>query len=329
MQTSLVLVSKEGVLKLLGPRDVFLRQVREAFDVKVVARGQEVHLDGRDEEVAACRRVLQEMQQRVDRDERLTPGVVADIIETFRTWQGPEANGAAALQAFDGGRVPRPKTPGQMRYVESILGHEIVFCIGPAGTGKTYLAVAVALDYLKRGELKRIVLCRPAVEAGEHLGFLPGDLRSKVNPYLRPLYDALHDLMPPSTVKKYVDNDLIEILPLAFVRGRTLDNCFIILDEAQNCTVEQMKTFLTRLGTCAKLVVTGDITQVDLPHDKQSGLVDVQNRLSGIKGIGFTRLGVQDIVRHRLVRAIVTAYQKEVVPEADAAQGPPEGKDHA
>ncbi len=310
MHEELTFPDRERLIRLLGPRDSFLRQLRAAFDVKVVARGQDVTLEGPPEQMAACLKVLQAMQEHLDNSGDLSEGVVAEIIEE-RKAPGREAEGARTHQdGFSPACSARPKTAGQARYVQTMLENDIVFCIGPAGTGKTYLAVAVALDYLKRGELKRIVLCRPAVETGEHLGFLPGDLRSKVNPYLRPLYDALHDLMPPRTVKKYVDNGLIEILPLAFMRGRTLNDAFIILDEAQNCSVDQMKTLLTRLGTTAKLVVTGDITQVDLPPEQQSGLVDVHSRLRGIKGVGFMRLGLEDIVRHELVREIVNAYQK-------------------
>jgi len=307
-------------VRLLGPRDCFLRQLRAAFGVKVIARGHQVILDGPPDQIQACQQVLRAMEDHLATNGSLSKGVVNEIIEERRSPGSDAGESHARLLGFMEGRSARAKTPGQAHYVRSILENDIVFCIGPAGTGKTYLAVAVALDYLRRGELKRLVLCRPAVEAGEHLGFLPGDLRTKVNPYLRPLYDALHDLMPPSAVKRYVESDLIEILPLAFVRGRTLDNAFIILDEAQNCTVEQMKTFLTRLGTTAKLVVTGDITQVDLPPERQSGLVDVQSRLRGIKGVSFVNLGTNDIVRHKLVREIVDAYQRESSPEAQDAE---------
>jgi phosphate starvation-inducible PhoH-like protein len=308
--------------------------VRDAFDVKITARGNKLILEGGEEAVKGCYRTLSGMQERVQEGEPLDPEVVSQLIGHARCPEAPRQRAQRQLESFEGGQAPRAVTEGQDRYIKKMLKDDIVFCIGPAGSGKTYLAVAVALDYLKRGELKRIVLCRPAVEAGEHLGYLPGDLRSKVNPYLRPLYDALHDLMPPRTVKDYVDSDLIEILPLAFVRGRTLDDAFIILDEAQNCTVDQMKTFLTRLGKSAKLVVTGDITQVDLPHSKRSGLVDVQDRLSGIPGIGFVRLNQADIVRHRLVKEIVNAYQREASPEAEditdrRPRGEEQDRDHA
>jgi len=309
----------EEIVRLFGPRDAFLRQLREAFDVKVVARGQGLSLEGTEGEVRTCELVLAEMREHLERGEPITKSLVSQIIEGRKELGDIGGEKFVRLEAFADGRFTRPKTLGQEHYVETILQNDVVFCIGPAGTGKTYLAVAVALDRMKRGELKRIVLCRPAVEAGEHLGYLPGDMRAKVNPYLRPLYDALHDLMEPSQVRRYVENDLIEILPLAFVRGRTLDDAFIILDEAQNCTVAQMKTFLTRLGKTAKLVVTGDITQVDLPGDQRSGLIDVQSRLANVKGIAFVWLTVSDIVRHRLVRDIVNAYQKEMSPEAEDA----------
>ena len=326
MHKLITLPDKEDIIRLFGPRDSFLRQLREAFDVKVVARGEGLSLEGPDSEVETCEQVLNEMQEHLGRRESLTTSLVSQIIES-RKESGPRRGETRIhLEGFSERRIVRAKTPGQERYVQAILENDIVFCIGPAGTGKTYLAVAVALDYMKRGELSRMVLCRPAVEAGEHLGFLPGDLRAKVNPYLRPLYDALHDMMGPAQVRRYVESDLIEILPMAFVRGRTLDNAFIILDEAQNCTVAQMKTFLTRLGQTARLVVTGDITQVDLPQEHVSGLVDVQGRLASIKGIKFVRLTVRDIVRHRLVRDIVTAYQKETAPEAEAKQNPGQGQ---
>ncbi len=321
MKQELTFSSTENVVKLFGPRDAYLRQVRDAFDVKITARGKKIILEGDEEHTDSSRRALAEMQNYVQQGRELNTDTVAQIIEQCISSESVEEEAPnQALKGFEGGETPQPMTEGQDRYIRQMLEDDIVFCTGPAGTGKTYLAVAVALHYLKQGTLNRIVLCRPAVEAGEHLGYLPGDLRSKVNPYLRPLYDALHDLMSPRTVQDYVDSDLIEILPLAFVRGRTLDNAFIILDEAQNCTVSQMKTFLTRLGQSAKLVVTGDTTQVDLPPSKTSGLVDVQDRLQGIPGISFCRLEDLDIVRHRLVREIVNAYRGEAAPEATSSE---------
>jgi len=215
------------------------------------------------------------------------------------------------IEVFTKGQTINPKTEGQARYIKAIRNNDLVFCIGPAGTGKTYLAVSLALSTMKSGYLKKIILARPAVEAGERLGFLPGDIQAKVNPYLRPLYDALADMIEIGQVKKYIENDLIEILPLAFMRGRTLNDSFIILDEAQNCTVKQMKTFLTRFGIRTKVVVTGDITQVDLPSGEESGLIDVQDRLKGVSGVDFVYLTRNDVVRHRLVRDIVEAYDIE------------------
>ena len=214
------------------------------------------------------------------------------------------------IDVFFKGALIKPKTIGQCCYVEAIKENDVVFCIGPAGTGKTYLAVALAISALKNEIVEKIVLARPAVEAGEKLGFLPGDIYAKVNPYLRPLYDALANMMDAAQVKKYIENDIIEILPLAFMRGRTLNNSFIILDEAQNCTTKQMKTFLTRLGMRSRVVVAGDITQIDLPAGETSGLIDVQKKLTNIPGISFVNLGKNDIIRHRLIRHILSAYEK-------------------
>ena len=313
MQKKVKLSDQQSGVDIFGPRDAYLRQLRDAFEVKIVLRGDTMTLQGRSEDVEACYAVISRMQAMAAERKALSRSVVTSLIESAvvpgeQQWE--DLKRRVALTGFGGGRAPEPRTEAQARYIEAIAANDIVFCIGPAGTGKTYLAVAVALDYLKRGELKNIILCRPAVEAGERLGYLPGDLRSKVNPYLRPLYDALHDFMPRSTLENYIDSDLIEILPLAFVRGRTLDQAFIILDEAQNCTIGQMKTFLTRLGKSAKLVVTGDVTQVDLPDEEKSGLIDVQRRLAGIEGVAFARLSEHDIVRHRLVKEIVGAYQR-------------------
>jgi phosphate starvation-inducible PhoH-like protein len=304
---------QEDVVKLFGPRDSHLKRLREAFAVEVVARGQEVRVDGPEENVHRCEAALLAMEEELNRGHTITNDLVEELIEKQRATPPEEpAAGAEARPEAEPWPGAAPRTPGQAAYVRAMLAGDLVICIGPAGTGKTYLAVAVALHYLRSGNLNRIVLCRPAVEAGESLGFLPGDIYDKVNPYLRPLYDALHDLMDVRRVKRYIDNDIIEILPLAFVRGRTLDNAFIILDEAQNCTVGQMKTFLTRLGVHAKLVVTGDITQIDLPASEGSGLVDAQERLRDVPGIRIVWLTEKDIVRHRLVRLILEAYSQDL-----------------
>jgi phosphate starvation-inducible PhoH-like protein len=211
----------------------------------------------------------------------------------------------------DSGKYLRPRTDGQARYVHAMRDNDVVLCVGPAGTGKTYLAVAQAVSMLRHNVIKRIVLVRPAVEAGERLGYLPGDLQAKINPYLRPLFDSLNDMMEPEQVRRYMENDVIEIAPLAYMRGRTLNQACIILDEGQNTTVPQMKMFLTRMGHGSKIIVTGDITQVDLPHTTRSGLVDAVNRLKKIERIGLVFLDATDIVRHPLVQRIVAAYEGE------------------
>jgi len=224
-----------------------------------------------------------------------------------RSGRGPEA---LEIEVYTSGRPVRPQTPGQLAYCEAIERNDLVFCIGPAGTGKTYLAVAMAVQALKRKRIKRIVLVRPAVEAGEKLGFLPGDLQAKVNPYLRPLLDALHDMIGFKQVRACVETDVIEVIPLAYMRGRTLNDAYIILDEAQNTTTAQMKMFLTRMGMRSKMVVTGDITQVDLAEGTKSGLVDAGEKLAGIDGVVLHEMTRGDIVRHRLVQEIVNAYER-------------------
>jgi phosphate starvation-inducible PhoH-like protein len=298
----------EEVVKLFGPRDSHLKRLRAAFGVEMAARGDEVRIEGAEENVRRCEAALLAIESELGRGATVTPDLVERIIRRFQSEAIEQpGEGAEGVLPWPGAE---PRTPGQAAYVRAMMGSDVVFCIGPAGTGKTYLGVAMALHFLRQGSLTRIILCRPAVEAGESLGFLPGDIYAKVNPYLRPLYDALHDLMDVRRVRRYIDTDVIEILPLAFVRGRTLDNAFIILDEAQNCTVGQMKTFLTRLGPSARLIVTGDITQIDLSPGQKSGLVDAQERLRDIPGIRFVWLTERDIVRHRLVRLILNAYNQ-------------------
>ena len=292
---------------LYGSHDRHLRLVRDAFQVQLVARHGLLKLEGEKEQVDKSKEVFGKLLEIVRSTGRLDLEDVEQAIVDAKNGANEET--AQNIDVFLKGSVIKPKTEGQSQYVEAIKNNDLVFCIGPAGTGKTYLAVAMALSYLKSGRIRRIVLARPAVEAGEKLGYLPGDIKAKVNPYLHPLYDAIADMMDVVHVKKYLESDLIEILPLAYMRGRTLGDAFVILDEAQNCTVKQMKTFLTRLGTKSKMVVTGDITQVDLSAEEMSGLIDTQERLMNIGNIAFVYLTKSDIIRHKLVQDIVDAYE--------------------
>lgn len=306
-QSTLILENDTEASILYGSHDRYLRLVRDAFQVQLVARRGVLKLEGEKERVTTSREVLNRLLEIVRTTGRLDLDDVEQAIVDIKGGTGDETG--QTIDVFQRGLFIKPKTDGQAKYIEAIKKNDLVFCIGPAGTGKTYLAVAMALSFLKSGRIRRIVLARPAVEAGEKLGYLPGDIKAKVNPYLRPLYDAIADMMDVGHVKKYLESDLIEILPLAYMRGRTLNDAFIILDEAQNCTVKQMKTFLTRLGVKSKVVVTGDITQVDLPGGELSGLIDVQERLMNVKDISFVYLTKADIIRHRLVQDIVDAYE--------------------
>lgn len=307
-EVTISLDSHDEELAVFGSRDQFLRQIRDAFGVKLVARHGEVRVEGESHRVEMARQVLEELKSYYRKRRTASAGDVADLIESRSRFE--TENGAPPVELRDGNKVVRARTDGQARYLTCLRDHELVFCIGPAGTGKTYLAVAQAVSELRKGKIKKIVLVRPAVEAGEHLGFLPGDLEAKINPYLRPLLDALHDLMDYDQIRRYMGNDLIEIAPLAYMRGRTLNDAVIILDEGQNATVPQMKMFLTRMGTNARIVVTGDTSQVDLPPATVSGLADAVERLQGVPGIGISRLDRADIVRHPLVQAIVNAYEE-------------------
>ncbi len=295
---------------LFGHHDKNLKAMRNAFGVKIVARDGFLKYEGKADQVKKLTDVVNNLLQIIRTSGKLDEDDI-DIIMADIDRGAVDTHPDPALEVFTDGQTIRPKTEGQAGYIKAIKENDLIFCIGPAGTGKTYLAVSLALSTMKSGYLKKIVLARPAVEAGERLGFLPGDIQAKVNPYLRPLYDALADMIEIGQVKKYIENDLIEILPLAFMRGRTLNDSFIILDEAQNCTVKQMKTFLTRFGIRTKIVVTGDITQVDLPAGVKSGLIDVQEKLKGVPGVDFVYLTGKDIVRHRLVRDIVEAYDSQ------------------
>jgi phosphate starvation-inducible protein PhoH and related proteins len=319
-----VTISLEGhaeELAVFGSRDQYLRQVRDAVGVKVLARHGEVRIEGDPARIEQARRIFEGLRSIFRARKTVASNEVSELINV--TLGGPQPDESGELEIREGNRAVRPRSDGQARYMKALLENELVFCIGPAGTGKTYLAVAMAVSLLRRGRIKKIVLVRPAVEAGEHLGFLPGDLEAKINPYLRPLLDALHDLMEYDQIRRYIDNDLIEIAPLAYMRGRTLNDAAIILDEGQNATVPQMKMFLTRMGQNARIVVTGDITQVDLPPATRSGLADAIERLRDIPGIGTALLDRSDIVRHPLVQAIVDCYEAtEPGQDRDGRNGP-------
>ena len=294
-------------LTLLGSNDRNLKRVRQAFGVRISARDRVVRLHGAPERVRLAALALDEMLKHYRRSRRLMDDDVDRYIRTALNFRDSEVPGR---HQGGSGWLVSPKTAGQERYLKSMEQSPVVFCIGPAGTGKTYLAVSMALNLLKAAELRKIVLVRPAVEAGEKLGFLPGDLQEKVNPFLRPLYDALNDLLDFGQLKRYMERDIIEVVPLAYMRGRTLNHSFVILDEAQNTTRMQMKMFLTRLGMESRAVITGDVTQVDLPEGERSGLLEAAEILKGIKGLDIVTLEKADVVRHRIVQAIVDAYER-------------------
>ncbi|WP_337287855.1 PhoH family protein [Candidatus Methylomirabilis sp.] len=301
----------EEIQQLFGRKDEVRKLIEEALQVKLVARDGLVSIQGEASDVAVGEQVVSELISALTRGERITPQDVKLALRLFVKKEEEEFKRiqGEAVEVSSKKRSVRPKGPGQRRYIEAIRHHDIVFAIGPAGTGKTYLAMAMAVSALLRHEVNRIILTRPAVEAGEKLGFLPGTLYDKINPYLRPLYDALYDMIELERVTRLIEMGTIEIAPLAFMRGRTLNDSFIVLDEAQNTTSEQMKMFLTRLGFGSKTVITGDITQVDLPIGRLSGLIEVQRILKEIKGIKFAYFGEEDVVRHELVQQIVRAYE--------------------
>ncbi|MHC4870777.1 MAG: PhoH family protein [Planctomycetota bacterium] len=306
MKESLSLPGRETALLLLGPNDSHLRLLREKLKVKLVLKGNELVVEGNADNVSAAIVALNIIIQSIDT--RNDKGFDHEKLQWLLAGAGQNPDSSPQKIIIPGGNTIEPKSGGQKTYINAVRSNDIVFGIGPAGTGKTYLAVACAVEALKLGYIRRIILARPAVEAGEKLGFLPGDMQDKVNPYLRPLYDALDDMLSRVEKVQYLETGVIEVAPLAFMRGRTLNKAFVILDEAQNATAGQMKMFLTRLGADSKAIVTGDITQVDLESGKQSGLVHAREILSGIKGISFVELSDQDVVRHRLVRNIINAY---------------------
>lgn len=340
-EATLSIANQQEILDLFGPRDQHLRRIRRLFDVSITQRDGSIRIAGDQPGVQSATRTLEKLRKISRKNGGISPGDVdqaafdegaaidnpESVLQRQRALVGGDRtsahnqgskhrekqsfDGAGEIQLQHGGRRVKPRTPGQSRYVESIRKYDLTFATGPAGCGKTYLAVATAVESLRAGEVRKIVLVRPAVEAGENLGFLPGDLRAKLNPYLRPLMDALGDMIDYDQARHLMEQDTIEVIPLAYMRGRTLNDAFIILDEAQNATISQMKMFLTRMGERSKMVVSGDETQQDLPRGITSGLRDALRRLGEIDGIGTVRLQASDIVRHRLVQKIVEAYEDD------------------
>ena len=296
---------------LLGAGDVHLKLIEEIFTGQVIARGNSILLDGDAKDINTVNDVFHEMIQTLNRKGSLTKKDVQQLIHISNVENGVIREKTENVIHYGRKGAIQSRTVGQEEYIKNVRENDIVFSIGPAGTGKTYIAVAFAIAALESHQVDRIVLCRPAVEAGENLGFLPGDLQEKVDPYLTPLYDALGDMLLQTKLKPLLAKKIIEVVPLAYMRGRTLNNTFLILDEAQNATAMQMKMFLTRLGVNSQAIITGDVTQIDLPKNVNSGLIQAANILQNIDGIGFARLTESDVVRHQLVRDIIRAYEKE------------------
>jgi phosphate starvation-inducible PhoH-like protein len=309
LEVTIQLDSPDKQLELFGPSDSHLRLLRQSLGVRITARQANLIITGKEKNVNRTAEIINKMQKRLIKQGSLR---AADVTTLITQDNSPiTAETSKAITVYSHKKVIEPNTKGQLKYVETMLANDLTFCIGPAGTGKTYLAVAIAVSMLKKKQIRRIVLARPAVEAGEKLGFLPGDIQAKVNPYLRPLFDALEDMMDFTQMRKFMELDIIEIIPLAFMRGRTLNEAVIICDEAQNTSALQMLMVLTRLGHGSKMIITGDITQIDLPTGQKSGMVEALELLRRIKGIGSVELTQRDIVRHRLVQNIVRAYKKK------------------
>jgi phosphate starvation-inducible protein PhoH and related proteins len=308
-------VSNEVAAELAGSHDSILKTLEEHLDAQVFLRGNVVTLDGDAEAVQEAATVVRELSAMVERGHDIGPATIESVARVLDQRESPATVLEDVVWRHRNLRVS-PRSVNQKKYVDAIRQETITFGIGPAGTGKTFLAIAMAVAALARREVNRIILTRPAVEAGERLGFLPGDLMAKVDPYLRPLFDALHDMLDPERVSAHLERGVIEVAPLAFMRGRTLNDSFVILDEAQNTSPEQMKMFLTRLGFGSKMVVTGDITQIDLPREQKSGLVVVGDILDGVDGVEFVRFGGDDVVRHKLVQRIVAAYDEHAARQA-------------
>jgi len=312
-EATLAVTSPDEILVLFGTRDQHLRTIRRLFDVSITHRQGQIRVTGEPDAVQQTTRVLEKLRHLSRRKGVISPlDVQAAAAEEGAGGQVESAPIAvSSIDVRNAKRTVQPRTEGQARYVEMIRDHDLTIAIGPAGTGKTFLAVATAIEALKSHQIRKIVLVRPAVEAGENLGFLPGDLRAKLNPYMRPLLDSLSDMIDFDQARSLMEQEIIEVVPLAYMRGRTLNDSFIILDEAQNATVAQMKMFLTRMGQRSKMVVSGDTTQLDLPYGVTSGLADAVRRLSNIDAVAIVRLEKKDIVRHRLVQRIVEAYEQQ------------------
>ena len=308
-------LSNEVATELAGPGDAIMRTLEDHLDCDVFLRGNVLTLDGSAEDVAMGETVVRELTDLVQQGHEVAPGTIEAIGGALERHESPSRILEDVVWRHRGLKVA-PKSVNQKQYVDAIRDHTITVGIGPAGTGKSFLAVAMAVAALQRREVNRIVLTRPAVEAGERLGFLPGDMMAKVDPYLRPLFDALYDMLEPEKVNQHLDRGVIEVAPLGFMRGRSLNDSFIIVDEAQNTTPEQMKMVLTRLGFGSKMVVTGDVTQVDLPKDQHSGLMVIEDILAEVEGIEFVRFGGEDVVRHKLVQRIVNAYSEHAEKQA-------------
>ncbi|MEL6252391.1 MAG: PhoH family protein [Bacteroidota bacterium] len=301
-------------LEVYGVNNLRLQLIEEGFpEVKVIARGEELKIKGEEEKVDKLKAILGSIFEEIRRKGRISENKFNEMLLPSEREERNDfklAPDDTVLVHGSGGLMIKPKNRGQQQIVGAYEKNDIIFAIGPAGTGKTYIAVALAVKALKEKQVRRIILCRPAVDAGESLGFLPGDMKEKVDPYLRPLYDALGDMIHSEKLKYYLANNIIEIVPLAYMRGRTLSNAFVIMDEAQNATEMQIKMFLTRMGEHSRVIVTGDVTQIDLPPRQRSGLVQAQQVLKGIKGIAFVKLSASDVVRHKLVKKILAAYDK-------------------
>ncbi len=312
MNELLIKIESNNPVEFYGINDRHLYLIKKHFPkLKIVARGDTLKVLGEQEELDTFERRMHMLQHYFSNNGRLTEDIIDEVMNgngEKLAASSPDQNDVIVFG--NNGIVVKARTANQRKMVESAKTNDVVFAVGPAGTGKTYTAVAMAVRALKNKEVKKIVLCRPAVEAGESLGFLPGDLKEKLDPYLQPLYDALYDMIPPEKMVSFIENRIVEIAPLAFMRGRTLDHAYVILDEAQNATEGQLKMFLTRLGASAKFIITGDITQIDLPRNHPSGLPNAENILRGIKGIDFIHLDGSDVVRHRLVKSVIDAYEK-------------------